>query len=385
VLPDLRSELQDVLPIYALEGLFGNLRKAVDQKLFSFTWTGHDEASTLLQAMESWCGSLFPFIRLAWMGLNKSLRFGAKRSVFCVTEISESALAGFGADGKSLMLGGFVRFSADVDAALKSRPGGTATAGCLAVLVELESAREVGDDAIDPDVLWLPPFHVVKIVNATRNGGHGLAEIVLRDVAMDHDIGPVAGPAAVTAEEVFQAAVQLRLGPAGDKRDSAGKFKEAADLGHIKAQGEYALCLFDGCGVMINEPEAVRYAQLAAENGDALGHAVLARALRRGTGAVEDAIKAPEHAKKSADVGNLFGMAEWGICLLRAVGVAADQPRGVYLCRSSAEGGCVWGIIAWGGCLEDGEGVAQDEAEAVRCYRLGADQGHAAGQFQVGR
>jgi TPR repeat protein len=91
--------------------------------------------------------------------------------------------------------------------------------------------------------------------------------------------------------------------------------------------------------VVIDEPEAVRYARLAAENGDALGHAVLARALRRGTGTAKDAVRASEHAKESADAGNLFGLAEWGICLVRGVGAAADEPRGAQLCRRSAEGG----------------------------------------------
>jgi hypothetical protein len=59
----------------------------------------------------------------------------------------------------------------------------------------------------------------------------------LRDVAIHHDIAPVAGPAVMTAEELFPAAMQLRLGPAANKRDSAEKIKEAADLGHVKAQG----------------------------------------------------------------------------------------------------------------------------------------------------
>jgi hypothetical protein len=193
-----------------------------------------------------------------------------------------------------------------------------------------------------------------------------------------------AAPALPPAEVLFKAAVQLRDGPKTGAPEAAQKFKEAADLGHVAAQGEYARCVHDGCGVMINLPEAFRCAKLAAAGGDALGRAVLARCFRLGEGAAKDPSQAAEHAKKSAESGNLFGLAEWGMCLRNGVGVAGDQAAGAEQARRSAEADCVWGQNAFGVCMQSGIGVAKDEAEAVRFYRLAAAQGDADAQFNLG-
>jgi hypothetical protein len=104
---------------------------------------------------------------------------------------------------------------------------------------------------------------------------------------------------------------------------------------------------------------------LAVAGEDALGHAVLSRALRRGAGTANDAGKAAERAKKSADTGSLFGL-----CLLEGIGIAADEVAGARMCQRSAEGGCVWGLLAFGFCPANGRRFEKAEAEAVNFNRL---------------
>jgi TPR repeat protein len=59
-------------------------------------------------------------------------------------------------------------------------------------------------------------------------------------------------------DENFRNAVRLRDGAPEGAAEAAGLFKEAADSGHVQAQGEFARCLVDGIGVKIDAVAAFR-------------------------------------------------------------------------------------------------------------------------------
>jgi hypothetical protein len=148
--------------------------------------------------------------------------------------------------------------------------------------------------------------------------------------------------------------------------DDAEVFREEADLGDPAAQSEYARCLVDGVGVKADLAEAARYASLAAAEGDALGHAVFARCLRKTKG---DPAQAAFHARTAAKAENLYGLAEWGLCLVFGVGVARDEAAGAELLKRSADGGCPWGVNGYGVCVFNGLGVRRSGPVSARKSR----------------
>jgi TPR repeat protein len=193
-----------------------------------------------------------------------------------------------------------------------------------------------------------------------------------------------APPVGAPGEEDYRRAVQFRDGAPGGAAEAAQLFKRAADSGHVRAQGEFARCLYDGSGVKVDTVAAVHYAEMAAANDDALGRAVLSRCHGEGLGVVSDPKKRAEHAKKAADKGSLHGLAEWGECLVEGEGTEKDEAAGAQLIQQSADGGCIWGFISLGWLLDNGFGVTKDEAAAARWFKVAADRGDAIGQYNYG-
>jgi hypothetical protein len=203
------------IQICTAEGLFGRLYNTVNELLRSFTrFVGH-EADAILQQIESSCGDLYPFVRLAWMGLKTTFKLGGGKptDIYRGMRISDAALASYEAaalPGDFVMLAPFMSFSTDVNEALKFPLDSTSKAGFTTVLLQLESMgrtpiHEFSKYAKEKEVL-LPPCQILKVVRVTRFGDHGRVQIVLRDlgVAIETEFLTQARQPAPSAQVQFQ-------------------------------------------------------------------------------------------------------------------------------------------------------------------------------------
>ena len=141
----------------------------------------------------------------------------------------------------------------------------------------------------------------------------------------------------------------MRFNFAMGQREAQRRQRSCARKRRIRVtckRGEFARCLCEGSGVKFDRVAAVHYAEMAAANDDALGHAVLARCYGGGLGVVSDSKKRAEHAKKSADKGSLHGLVEWGACLAAGDGTEKDEAAGIQLIQQSADGGCIRGRVS---------------------------------------
>jgi TPR repeat protein len=87
-------------------------------------------------------------------------------------------------------------------------------------------------------------------------------------------------------EAIYESGLALKSGNGTtvDLIDAATKFNRAADLGHSKAQFEFADALLHGLGVESNREQAIRYFRLGAECGNARADAELGRLLENQEG-----------------------------------------------------------------------------------------------------
>ena len=81
-------------------------------------------------------------------------------------------------------------------------------------------------------------------------------------------------------------------GVAQDETAATRWYAEAAALGHIPAQVEYAIRLFNGIGIAKDEAAAARWFERAAEAGNPIAQNRLARILAAGAGLPADPVAA---------------------------------------------------------------------------------------------
>jgi hypothetical protein len=175
-----RKMSQLCLRIYGAEKLFGKLYATVNEKLRSWTRFVGIEPKAILQAMESTCGELYPFIRFTWMGLKTTLKIGGDQKTLCYrgTRISDAALGAFetaAQEGGHVMLSEFLSFNVDEDEATKSARKKDERVGTVIVLFEVESVGRTpirGESAGNKRVLW-PPCQIYRVVRMTKSDEHG--------------------------------------------------------------------------------------------------------------------------------------------------------------------------------------------------------------------
>lgn len=123
------------------------------------------------------------------------------------------------------------------------------------------------------------------------------------------------------------------------------------------------------------QAEAARWHRHAAELGDALSMARIARLLADGTGLPADAQASEDWYRRAADAFAKaaeaddafapFAMCQLAELSLRGHGVPQDTARAVALYERAAETGHHWAMLALGTLYERGDGVARDRQRAL--------------------
>ena len=135
----------------------------------------------------------------------------------------------------------------------------------------------------------------------------------------------------------------------------------AADQGNAKAQYNLGMDYYTGCGVPKDLKKAVRYLQLAADQGyDIAAQCNLGLCY--------------EIYLLAADQGHAIAQSCLGVCYGNGAGVPKDMKEAVRYFRLAADQGYFQAQYNLGLCYENGNGIPKDLKEAVRYYRLAADR-----------
>ena len=143
-------------------------------------------------------------------------------------------------------------------------------------------------------------------------------------------------------------AYRLGLGVDKDMTTALKLLTEAADKGVPRAEGILSLMYLDG-DVPQDDVQALKWARLSADKGDATGQLNLAWVYRHGIAV-------------SQDYGEAF---KWF-----RLAALQQLPAAQYM-------------VGWS--YATGQGVDKDSAEAEKWFRQAADQGYADAQYQLGR
>ncbi|MBP5586619.1 MAG: sel1 repeat family protein [Lentisphaeria bacterium] len=158
-----------------------------------------------------------------------------------------------------------------------------------------------------------------------------------------------------------------------DSNDESEKavecFRQAAELGHDKAQVLYAYT----CMTEDRIDEGIKWYRAAAAQGNTMAPTLLGRIYFE----EEQKMNMKEAARwfrKGAEQGKTFAQRMYGICCFEGYGVTQDRAEAVKWFRKAAEQTIPdsEALYMLGVCYRDGLGVDQDRAEAVKWFRKGA-------------
>ena len=189
--------------------------------------------------------------------------------------------------------------------------------------------------------------------------------------------------------------------PNGDSR-SERNLRTRAEQGDAGAQNVLGFMYSHGRGVPQDDHEAVRWYQLAADQGHAAAQFNLglnspwrnpashrdkrgARLTRREEGAYRPC--ATDEQRSSAGMrcpSNAAGISPRAVKHVNGKGTPRDARAAVRCWRLAADQGHATAQNNLGSMYANGEGVPQDSRAAVRWFRLAADQGFAEAQFNLG-
>ena len=166
--------------------------------------------------------------------------------------------------------------------------------------------------------------------------------------------------------------------------DAVGCFREAAEVGHARAQCWIGILYYKGHGVPQAYEEAAKWYRKAAEQGEQYAQCNLASLYENGHGVAQSYEEAVKWYRKAAAQGNVDAQCNLGWMYESGHGVAQSDAEAVVWYRKAAEQGQARAQCNLGWMYESGRGVSQSDAEAVRWYRRSADQGNANAQCNLG-
>jgi len=183
----------------------------------------------------------------------------------------------------------------------------------------------------------------------------------------------------LSGDELIELGIQYFCGEGGVKQDYAAAvkfFEMAAEQGQVKAQCQLGVCYKRGYGVEQNYGKAVKYYQMAASQGHVRAQHNLGVCYKRGLGVEQDFSKAAKYYKMAADGGYLHAQFNLGVCYCQGCGVDQDFERAVWYYQMAADQGHVIAQYDLAICYERGCGVKQDYFIANKYYQMAASQGH---------
>ncbi len=132
----------------------------------------------------------------------------------------------------------------------------------------------------------------------------------------------------------------------------------------------------NGGGFPKDYSQAVKWARLAAEQGNSRGQNILGVSYARGQGVPQDYVEAVKWYRKAAEQDYAKAQCNLGFCYYRGQGVPQDFVQAAVWWRKSAEQGYAIAQYAIGFIYYWGRGVDHDYVEAYKWTSLAASQGN---------
>jgi TPR repeat protein len=180
-------------------------------------------------------------------------------------------------------------------------------------------------------------------------------------------------------DEVAQHFIGLMLAREGDGQDLALAvkwFQLAADQGYAPAQASLGDAYSNGQGVDENDAEAVKWYRLAAGQGHASAQFNLGFMYLNGEGVAENAAEAATWYRLAAEQGHASAQFNLGLMYEKGTGLPENDAEAVKWFRLAAEQGLAAGQLGLGLQYALGEGVPENSVEAFKWFNLAAAQGN---------
>jgi len=161
-------------------------------------------------------------------------------------------------------------------------------------------------------------------------------------------------------------------------------FQLAANQGYAVARNGLGWCYSHGRGVKQNYEEAVRLYELAANQGYAAAQSNLGRCYQEGRGVKQNYEEAFKLFQLAANQGYAAAQSNLGRCYEEGLGVKQNYTEAVRLYTLAAKQGNAAAQNNLGWCYLDGKGVTQSDEEGVWWVQLAAKQGDADSQVVLG-
>ena len=165
--------------------------------------------------------------------------------------------------------------------------------------------------------------------------------------------------------------------------ESAAAFREASELGHLRAKGFLALLYAKGQGVPQDDARALDLWREAAEAGDVESMVDLHYAFKMGDGAAVDPVQATEWARRAAEAGHVESMSALGSAYFLGEGVPQDPGRAQEWLEKASAQGYAPASNNLGFMHARGQGVPRDPSRALRYLRLAVEQGSKSAQSSI--
>lgn len=165
-----------------------------------------------------------------------------------------------------------------------------------------------------------------------------------------------------------------------EKYQNLAKAVAKAESGDAQAQADLAKGLMElggsleQAGAGDDYAESVKWAEKAAEQGNADAMWVLALAYEHGRGIDNDLEKASEYYRRGAEQGHAACQNSLGCMYLNGKPMARDMKTGYHWLLRSAEQGNAQGMYNLARCYQFGHGVQEDMGKAIEWYEKANEQ-----------
>ena len=158
----------------------------------------------------------------------------------------------------------------------------------------------------------------------------------------------------------------------------------AAEQGNEDAQCNLGNAYFFGRGIEQDYAAAVEWYMKAVEKGHADAQLHLGWMYDNGFSVAQDSAKAFEWYMKAAEQGNAIAQFDVGCSYDKGEGIEQDSAKAFEWYMKAAEQGDAGAQLNLGILYDKGEGVEKDSAKAFKWYMKAAEQGLAKAQYNVG-
>lgn len=191
--------------------------------------------------------------------------------------------------------------------------------------------------------------------------------------------GPVLPPAPAPQPEIVPI-VTTERNPGESDEAYLTRMLALAREGNGEAQCAVAEAYYYGRGTSVDYPEAVRWYQVAADNGLVGAQASLGLCNLEGKGCPENPRMAAYWFSRAANQGHLGSMVDLAFCFHVGRGVPRDDKLAFEWAQKAAVRGHARGQCFLGECYLDGYGVEKDQRRADDWLQRAARQGNARAQ-----